>query len=59
MITKLLSNDELLLEFLANRLPFRHYYLFKDKIQEPKEGQWITNMWEFLKKELVEDTKSI
>lgn len=53
MLVKLITHDEILLEFLTNKLPFRHYYVFKDKIIEPKEGQWIIEMWEFLRCQLT------
>lgn len=52
MLTKLILHDSILLEFLSNNLPFRHYYVMKDKVIEPVEGQWIIEMWEFLRKQL-------
>ncbi len=52
MLTKLILHDTILSEFLNNNLPFRHYYVFKDKVIEPAEGKWIIDMWEFLRKQL-------
>jgi hypothetical protein len=52
MLTKLILDDSILLEFLNNKLPFRHYYVFKDKVIEPEEGRWIIQMWEFLRQQL-------
>jgi hypothetical protein len=36
LITKLLSE---------NLLPFEHYYVYNDKVIEPKEGKWILDFW--------------
>jgi len=52
MLTKLIQHDDILQEFLSNKLPFRHYYVFKTKIVEPSEGKWIIDMWTFLQEQL-------
>ncbi len=52
MLTKLILHDTILQEFLVNELPFRHYYVYKDKVVEPAEGAWIIEMWEFLRSQL-------
>jgi len=59
MLTKLILHDDILLKFLNNKLPFRHYYIFKNKIVEPKEGEWIINMWTFLQGELCKSQATI
>jgi len=56
MLTKLVLHDTILQEFLTNSLPFRHYYLFNGKVVEPKEGKWITDMWNFLREQLCSTT---
>lgn len=52
MLTKLIQHKDILSDFLANQLPFRHYYVFKGKVVEPEEGKWITDMWNFLREQL-------
>ncbi len=52
MLTKLIQHDNILEEFKKNKLPFRHYYVFKSKVVEPKEGKWIIDMWTFLQDQL-------
>lgn len=52
MLTKLLTMPDLFELFYNNKLPFRHYYMYGNKIVEPKEGQWIVDMWTFLQKQL-------
>lgn len=52
ILSKLLLDDEILQEFLTNKLSFRHYYVYKDKIVEPKEGRWIIELFEFLRSQL-------
>lgn len=52
MLTKLILHDSILLEFLTNKLPYRHYYVFKGKVVEPTDGKWIIDMWTFLQEQL-------
>lgn len=52
MLTKLLLHPSILSEFKKNKLPFRHYYIMHGKVIEPKEGQWIIDMWTFLQEQL-------
>lgn len=39
------------LQYCPN-LPFTHYYVFNNKVIEPKEGKWIIDWWEEKRKEL-------
>lgn len=38
-------------EFLKNVLPLKHYYVYGDKVVEPKEGTWVIEYLEQLKDE--------
>lgn len=53
MISKLLLNKKLLDLFLKNKLEYKHYYVYGDKVVEPTEGKWIINMWSTLQSILV------
>lgn len=57
MLNKLLKDRELLSDFISNKLPFRHYYIFAGRIVEPKEGKWIIDMWTFLQEQLCTSSK--
>lgn len=47
LLTKLIQNKELFEMFKGNELPFKHYYVYGDKVViEPKEGKWILEVWE-------------
>jgi hypothetical protein len=59
MLTKLIQHDNILQEFRNNKLPFRHYYTYKSKIVEPKEGKWILDMWTFIQEQLCGPLTSI
>jgi hypothetical protein len=37
-------------DFIKSTLPFKHYYKYGDKIVEPKEGKWITDFFEDLRR---------
>lgn len=37
-------------EFVYNKLPLKHYYVYGDKVVEPKEGKWIIEYLEELNK---------
>lgn len=52
MLTKLLTNYFTYEKFMENKLPFRHYYSYAGKHVEPKDGQWIIDMWTFLQQQL-------
>jgi hypothetical protein len=39
--TKLETYPDMYDELVGNCLPLRHYYTYKDKVVEPKEGGWI------------------
>ena len=52
MLSKLIQHNTILSEFLNNKLPFRHYYVFSGKITEPESGKWILDMWHFLQGQL-------
>jgi len=32
---------ELWTEFYSSKIPFKHYYVYNNKIIEPKEGKWL------------------
>ncbi len=49
MVAKLILHPSLHDELKASTLPFRHYYVYGDKIVEPKEGAWIMEAWEYLR----------
>lgn len=38
-------------DFLNNKLPLKHYYVYSSKIIEPKEGMWVIEYLEQLKDE--------
>ena len=52
MLTKLLLHPNILSEFKSNKLPYRHYYVYAGKVQEPEGGKWIIDMWTFLQEQL-------
>lgn len=52
MLTKLLLHPNILSEFKSNKLPYRHYYVYAGKVQEPADGKWIIDMWTFLQEQL-------
>ena len=52
MLTKMILHPNILEEFKKNKLPFRHYYIFKSKVVEPADGKWILDMWTFLQGQL-------
>lgn len=53
ILCKLTQNrPEKLNEFIKSTLPFRHYYVYAGKIIEPKEGKWIVDFFEDLRKAL-------
>lgn len=52
MVMKLVEHPAILTLFKENFLPFRHYYVYGGKTVEPKEGQWIVEFWEYLRKHL-------
>ncbi len=36
-----------------NRLPFKHYYVYNDKVIKPERGKWIVDFWtDYAKHEL-------
>lgn len=48
LLNKLHAHEDIFKEFVSNTLPFRHYYLYGDKVVEPKDGQWVVEIWDFL-----------
>lgn len=50
MLSKLILHPEIFKLFKESTLPFRHYYVYSGKIVEPKEGKWIVDFWEYLRK---------
>ena len=50
MLSKLILHPEIFKLFQESTLPFRHYYVYGGKINEPREGRWIVNLWEYLRK---------
>lgn len=44
------GNLEALEEFIESDLPFRHYYIFGGKVVEPKNGKWLVEYFEDLRK---------
>lgn len=40
------------IDFIKSELTFKHYYVYNNKIVEPKEGKWITKYLEELRTEL-------
>jgi len=58
MLNKMIQHKDILADFLANQLPFRHYYVFKSKVVEPEEGKWITDMWNFFREQLCTSLNS-
>lgn len=42
------------IEYLLKQssLPFVHYYVFNGKVVEPKNGKWMLEEWELIRKEL-------
>ena len=50
MVAKLILHDKILTPFRESVLPFRHYYVYGNKQIEPKEGAWIIETWECLRK---------
>lgn len=49
------SPSSLLFEMTEN-LPFKHYYVYGNKIVEPTEGKWIIEYLEKLRKEIIENS---
>lgn len=50
MLGKLALHPTLYQQFKDSTLPFRHYYVYADKIVEPHSGQWIVDTWEWARK---------
>ena len=48
-----ISYGRYLLQFTKSTLPFVHYYNYSGKIIEPKEGKWIMEFLEQLRKDLT------
>lgn len=46
---KIYLDEQLLNLFKNNKLPFKHYYVYGDKIVEPKEGKWLVDFFNFLR----------
>jgi hypothetical protein len=44
------THSNYLASFIQSTLPFRHYYNFGGKIVEPKEGVWLVEFFEELRK---------
>lgn len=49
--TKIMESD-MLYTFYMSELPFKHYYVYGGKIVEPKEGKWIIEFIEELRKQV-------
>lgn len=49
--SKIDQHEILKKEFLKNKLPFKHYYVYSGKVVEPKEGKWVIEYLEQLKDE--------
>lgn len=59
MVTKLILHPFIRHELQVSALPFRHYYVYGDKVVEPTEGKWIVETWEHLRRLVRSDyTKS-
>lgn len=56
MLSKLILHPELYALFRASTLPFRHYYVYGGKVNEPSDGRWIVNTWEFMRRLVREDS---
>jgi hypothetical protein len=50
--TKILDQPRMLEEFTQSTLPFVHYYQYCSKVVEPKDGKWIWEHIESLRKML-------
>ena len=49
MIAKLIMHRSLFDAFKTATLPFRHYYVYGDKVVEPEDGRWIVDLWTYLR----------
>lgn len=54
MAAKLILHPDVRDQLAQSTLPFRHYYVYDDKVVEPKEGGWIIDTWEHLRRVLRE-----
>lgn len=45
---KLYYNSFLIEELKKNKLPFKHYYVYENKVVEPKEWKWTIDYWTLL-----------
>lgn len=48
---KIFYNHEMYNNFIDSKLPFSHYYVYGSKVVEPKEGKWIIDFIEQLRKD--------
>lgn len=46
-------NSDMIGPFLDNELPLKHYYVYSGRIVEPKEGKWIIEYIEKLRKDIL------
>lgn len=51
---KLKYNPHIKEMLLKNTLPFKHYYVYNDKIVTPKQWQWTATLWQEIKNEQTE-----
>lgn len=50
MVSKLLLHPCVYNDLKASTLPFRHYYVYGDKVIEPANGRWVIETWEHLRR---------
>lgn len=40
-----------------SELPFKHYYVFNEKVIEPRNGLWMLEEWERIRKEIKNENR--